>query len=57
MPTSKKIVAVGGGHRPKAAARARRLMPDKITVIEGSLVSYGSCGPPFLKVWSEEWKN
>ncbi|HHX50441.1 MAG TPA: FAD-dependent oxidoreductase [Clostridia bacterium] len=51
MPTSKKIVVVGGvATGPKAAARARRLMPDaEITVIEkGSLVSYGSCGLPLF---------
>ncbi|MGI6552589.1 MAG: FAD-dependent oxidoreductase [Bacillota bacterium] len=51
MPTSKKIVVVGGvATGPKAAARARRLLPDaEITVIEkGSLVSYGSCGLPLF---------
>ena len=50
MPVNKKIVIVGGvATGPKAAARARRLLPDaEITVIEkGSLVSYGSCGLPF----------
>jgi len=51
MPVNKKIVIVGGvATGPKAAARARRLLPDaEITVIEkGSLVSYGSCGLPLF---------
>ena len=49
MEKQGKIVIIGGvAAGPKAAARARRLMPDaKITVIEqGELISYGSCGIP-----------
>jgi len=46
-----KIVVIGGvAAGPKAAARARRLLPGAdITVIDkGSLISYGSCGLPLL---------
>ncbi|MEL7565425.1 MAG: FAD-dependent oxidoreductase [Dehalobacterium sp.] len=49
MEKSKKIVIIGGvACGPKAASRARRLLPDaEITVIEqGELISYGSCGIP-----------
>lgn len=49
MEKSRKIVIIGGvAAGPKAAARARRLMPDaEITIIEqGELISYGSCGIP-----------
>ncbi len=46
---SLKIVVIGGvATGPKAAARARRLLPDaQITIIEqDSWFSYGSCGLP-----------
>ena len=45
-----KIVVVGGvAAGPKAAARARRLLPNaEITVIErGELLSYAGCGMPY----------
>lgn len=49
MEKFKKIVIIGGvACGPKAASRARRLLPDaEITIIEqGDLISYGSCGIP-----------
>lgn len=51
MEGTTKIVVIGGvAAGPKAAARARRLLPGAdITVIDkGSLISYGSCGLPLL---------
>lgn len=51
MGKTQKIVIIGGvAAGPKAAARARRLLPDaEITVIDkDNLVSYGSCGIPLL---------
>lgn len=51
MGKTQKIVIIGGvAAGPKAAARARRLLPDaEITVIDkGNLISYGSCGIPLL---------
>ena len=45
-----RIVVIGGvAAGPKAAARARRLMPDaEITIIErGQLLSYSGCGMPY----------
>lgn len=51
MGAAQKIVVVGGvAAGPKAAARARRLLPEaEITVVEkGSLISYGGCGLPLL---------
>ncbi|WP_027719286.1 FAD-dependent oxidoreductase [Desulfovirgula thermocuniculi] len=46
-----RIVIIGGvAAGPKAAARARRLMPDaEITIVErGRLISYAGCGMPFF---------
>ncbi|HHW06007.1 MAG TPA: FAD-dependent oxidoreductase [Clostridia bacterium] len=51
MQEKQRIVVIGGvAAGPKAAARARRLLPEaEITVIDkGSLISYGSCGLPLL---------
>lgn len=51
MGKKQKIVIIGGvAAGPKAAARARRLLPDAdITVIDkGDLISYGSCGLPLM---------
>ncbi|MEW5935243.1 MAG: FAD/NAD(P)-binding oxidoreductase, partial [Bacillota bacterium] len=48
---ARRIVVIGGvAAGPKAAARARRVDPEaEITLLEkGPLVSYGSCGFPFL---------
>ena len=45
-----KIVVIGGvAVGPKAAARARRLLPEaEITIIErGRLLSYSGCGMPY----------
>ncbi|OAT86542.1 FAD-dependent oxidoreductase [Desulfotomaculum copahuensis] len=45
-----RIVIIGGvAAGPKAAARARRLMPDaEITIIErGKMISYAGCGMPY----------
>ena len=45
-----KIVIIGGvAAGPKAACRARRLMPDaEITILDqDSLISYGGCGIPY----------
>lgn len=47
---SEKIVIVGGvAAGPKAACRAKRLMPDaEVTLIDqDSLISYGGCGIPY----------
>lgn len=49
MENAKKIVIIGGvACGPKAASRARRLLPDaEITIVEqGEIISYGSCGIP-----------
>lgn len=46
-----RIVIIGGvAAGPKAAARARRLMPDaEITIIErGKMISYAGCGMPYF---------
>ncbi len=46
-----KIVIVGGvAAGPKAACRARRLMPDaEITIVDqDNLISYGGCGIPYF---------
>ncbi len=46
-----KIVIIGGvAAGPKAACRAKRLMPDaEITVVDqDSLISYGGCGIPYF---------
>ena len=46
-----KIVIIGGvAAGPKAACRARRLMPDaEITIVDqDSLISYGGCGIPYF---------
>lgn len=51
MGKKQKIVIIGGvAAGPKAAARARRLLPEaEITIIDrGELVSYGSCGLPLM---------
>lgn len=50
MGRSEQVLIIGGvATGPKAAARARRLMPGaEITIVEqGGLVSYGGCGLPF----------
>lgn len=50
MKTGPRILIIGGvATGPKAAARARRLLPEaEITIVErGGLVSYGGCGLPF----------
>ena len=47
---SKRIVVIGGvAAGPKAAVRAKRLMPDsKITLVDqDDLISYGGCGIPY----------
>ncbi len=47
---SEKIIIVGGvAAGPKAACRAKRLMPDaEVTIIDqDSLISYGGCGIPY----------
>jgi len=48
MPRQRIIIIGGVATGPKAAARARRLLPDAdITIIEqGQWISYGSCGIP-----------
>ncbi len=46
-----KIVIVGAvAAGPKAACRARRLMPDaQITIVDqDDLISYGGCGIPYF---------
>lgn len=51
MGKTQRIVIIGGvAAGPKAAARARRLLPDAdiIVIDKGNLVSYGSCGIPLL---------
>ncbi|NLL18688.1 MAG: FAD-dependent oxidoreductase [Clostridia bacterium] len=51
MGEKQKIVIIGGvAAGPKAAARARRLLPNAdITVVDkGNLISYGSCGLPLM---------
>ncbi|MCK4604429.1 MAG: pyridine nucleotide-disulfide oxidoreductase, partial [Deltaproteobacteria bacterium] len=48
---SEKIVIVGAvAAGPKAACRARRLMPDaQITIVDqDDLISYGGCGIPYF---------
>lgn len=48
---SQKIVVIGGvALGPKAAARAKRLMPDaEVTLIDqGKRISYGGCGIPYF---------
>ena len=47
---SLNILVIGGvALGPKAAARAKRLMPDaNITMIDqGTYISYGGCGIPY----------
>lgn len=51
VPMSMKIVVIGAvALGPKAASRARRLMPEAdITLIDrGSRISYGGCGIPYF---------
>jgi len=51
MDKAQRIVIIGGvAAGPKAAARARRLLPEaEITVVEqGEMISYGNCGLPLF---------
>ena len=50
-PMSLNILVIGGvALGPKAAARAKRLLPDaNITLIDqGTYISYGGCGIPYF---------